>query len=90
VPYARIIALTSLTMIAFAGNSLLCRVALKDTAIDAGSFTTIRLVSGALTLWLVARMRHGATGSGSWPSALALFAYAAGFSPVILIPKSRS
>jgi drug/metabolite transporter (DMT)-like permease len=44
-------------MIAFAGNSLLCRVALKHTAIDPVSFTGIRIVSGALTLWLLVRMR---------------------------------
>ena len=78
---ARIVALTSLAMIAFAGNSLLCRVALKHTSIDAASFTTVRLVSGALMLWLVARMNRGAhTGRGNWLSAFALFAYAAGFS----------
>jgi drug/metabolite transporter (DMT)-like permease len=68
-------------MIAFAGNSVLCRIALKDTSIDAASFTTIRLASGALVLWLVARFfRHAHTGKGNWLSALALFAYAAGFS----------
>jgi drug/metabolite transporter (DMT)-like permease len=68
-------------MIAFAGNSLLCRVALKDTGIDAASFTTIRLVSGAVMLWLIVRMsRGGRSGGGNWPSAFALFAYAAGFS----------
>jgi drug/metabolite transporter (DMT)-like permease len=79
--YARIIALTCLAMVAFAGNSLLCRVALKHTNIDAASFTTIRLISGAVMLWLVVRMRPGAyAGGGNWLSALALFAYAAGFS----------
>ena len=79
--YARIAALTSLAMIAFAGNSLLCRVALKHTSIDAASFTTIRLISGAVTLWLVARMSRGTrAGSGNWLSAFALFVYAAGFS----------
>jgi drug/metabolite transporter (DMT)-like permease len=78
--YARTFVLTSMAMVAFAGNSLLCRSALKATAIDAGSFTTIRLVSGALTLWLVARTRGDAPGAGNWPSAFALFAYAAGFS----------
>ena len=68
-------------MIAFAGNSLLCRIALKDTGIDAASFTTIRLVSGALMLWLIVRVtRGGRPGRGNWPSAFALFAYAAGFS----------
>jgi drug/metabolite transporter (DMT)-like permease len=79
--YTRIIVLTSLAMIAFAGNSLLCRVALKHTSIDAASFTTIRMVSGAVMLWLVVRMRRGTySGRGSWLSALALFVYAAGFS----------
>jgi len=68
-------------MVAFAGNSLLCRQALKHTAIDPASFTAIRLVSGALMLWLVARAKKASpAGAGSWPSALALFAYAAGFS----------
>ena len=79
--YARIISLTSLAMVAFAGNSLLCRQALKHTAIDPASFTAIRLVSGALILWLLARMKQSnPAGKGSWTSALALFAYAAGFS----------
>lgn len=79
--YLRVIVLTALAMVAFAGNSLLCRAALKHTDIDAASFTTIRLISGAVTLWLVARMRRRArTGGGNWPSALALFAYAACFS----------
>jgi drug/metabolite transporter (DMT)-like permease len=78
---SRIIALTSLAMIAFAANSLLCRAALKHTSIDAASFTTIRLTSGALMLWLLARARRGThTGGGNWLSAFALFAYAAGFS----------
>ena len=78
---ARTFALTALAMTAFAGNSLLCRLALKNTAIDAASFTTIRLISGALVLWLVSRrFRPGLSGKGNWPSALALFAYAAAFS----------
>lgn len=73
--------LTLLAMLAFAGNSLLCRLALKDTSIDPASFTAIRIVSGALTLWLILRLRAGAhEATGSWLSALALFAYAAGFS----------
>ncbi len=79
--YARIVALTSLAMIAFACNSLLCRVALKHTSIDAASFTTIRLISGAVMLWLVARMsRVTQPCRGNWVSALVLFVYAAGFS----------
>lgn len=80
-PYVRIAALTSLAMIAFAGNSLLCRVALAHTSIDPASFTTIRLVSGAVMLWLLVRMgRSTLPGGGNWLSALALFVYAAGFS----------
>jgi drug/metabolite transporter (DMT)-like permease len=68
-------------MVAFAGNSLLCRAALKHTGIDAANFTTIRLISGALMLWLVVRISRGtASGGGNWLSALALFVYAAGFS----------
>lgn len=79
--YARIIVLTSIAMIAFAGNSLLCRAALKHTGIDAASFTTIRLISGAVVLWLVVRVRQGSpAGGGNWLSAFALFVYAAGFS----------
>lgn len=78
---ARTFALTALAMTAFAGNSLLCRLALKNTGIDAASFTAIRLVSGALALWLVARQfRTSQSGNGNWLSALALFAYAAAFS----------
>lgn len=79
--HLRIIALTSLAMFAFAGNSLLCRAALKHTSIDAASFTTIRLISGAVILLLIVQVKRGtAPGSGNWLSALALFAYAAGFS----------
>jgi drug/metabolite transporter (DMT)-like permease len=77
----RIIALTSLAMVAFAGNSLLCRVALKSAGIDPASFTAIRLTSGAVMLWLVVRLKRGARGDGgNFLSAAALFAYAAGFS----------
>jgi drug/metabolite transporter (DMT)-like permease len=78
---ARLLVLVVLTMIAFAGNSLLCRVALKATRIDAASFTTVRIVAGALALWLIVRLRDGVHPvAGSWRSALALFAYAAAFS----------
>ncbi|CAB1367553.1 conserved membrane protein of unknown function [Denitratisoma oestradiolicum] len=77
----RIALLTLLTMIAFAGNSVLCRIALKQTSIDAATFTSIRLVSGAVVLFSIATLlRTGRSGRGNWPSAFALFAYAAGFS----------
>jgi drug/metabolite transporter (DMT)-like permease len=77
----RIFLLTSLAMIAFASNSLLCRLALKQTAIDPATFTFVRIFSGAIALWLVMRMRGiSLDKSGNWPSALALFVYAAAFS----------
>jgi drug/metabolite transporter (DMT)-like permease len=79
--YTRTILLTSLAMFAFASNSLLCRIALKYTGIDAASFTTIRVISGAIMLWLLVKIRRGTqTGGGNWMSAFALFVYAAGFS----------
>lgn len=88
---ALVVGCTALSMLAFAGNSLLCRLALRDTTIDAASFTTVRLLAGAITLWVLVRLRGGAsrapeatltTGawSGNWRSALALFAYAILFS----------
>src|SRR3989442_381313 len=101
----RIFILTLVAMIAFAGNSLLCRLALKQTSIDAASFTFIRIFSGATALWLIIRIRRrlivdrtasplverypnsspvtrhsSPLQAGNWPSALALFAYAAAFS----------
>lgn len=75
--------ITLVAMLAFAGNSLLCRVALRDTTIDAGSFTAVRILAGALALYLIVQLRSrpGTThGAGNWPSALALFVYAGAFS----------
>lgn len=80
-PQARLALLTLLALLAFAGNSLLCRAALAQTGIDPASFTTLRLASGAVVLWgLVALRGGGRQGRGSAGSALALFAYAAAFS----------
>jgi drug/metabolite transporter (DMT)-like permease len=77
----RLLVLTSLTMTAFAANSILCRLALGHTRIDPASFTLIRLVCGAVTLWLIARIRTGRNvRAGSWRSAFSLFAYAGAFS----------
>jgi drug/metabolite transporter (DMT)-like permease len=78
---SRVLALGTLAMLAFAANSILCRLALVRTPIDPASFTTIRIVAGALVLWAIAATRGPrALAEGSWPSAAALFAYAAGFS----------
>lgn len=62
----------------FAANSLLCRAALAPDAIDASTFTALRLLSGAVTLTLLVRGR-GLKTSGSWPAAFALFIYALAF-----------
>jgi drug/metabolite transporter (DMT)-like permease len=74
---------TILALFAFAANSVLCRLALGKTAIDAPSFTTIRLASGALVLvgisvWYNRKSRTAAP--GNWPSAAMLFLYAVAFS----------
>src|SRR5947199_7528990 len=77
----RVLLLTILTMIAFAANSLLCRLALKSASIDAATFTNIRLASGVGVLYLLVRTRGNRMSMrGDWLSAVALFAYAAAFS----------
>lgn len=73
--------LTVLAMLAFAANSILCRLALTQTAIDPAGFTLVRIASGAASLWLIARATgHAKAGAGSWGGAAALLAYAAAFS----------
>src|SRR5205085_933813 len=53
----KVFLLTALAMVAFAGNSLLCRQALKQTTIDAATFTFVRIVSGAVCLWIIVQLR---------------------------------
>lgn len=78
---ARVLPLTILALFAFAGNSLLARLALTRTSIDPASFTGIRLISGAMVLFAIVKLRRGPhQQGGSWPSAVALFVYAAAFS----------
>lgn len=79
---ARTLLLTALAMLAFAGNSILCRLALTQSATDAASFTSMRLLAGAIVLTSILRWRGGARrpSAGDWRSASALFVYAAGFS----------
>lgn len=72
--------LTAVAMTAFAANSLLCREALRHTAIDAGTFTLVRIASGAVVLGLLLRLRPGGGTGGNWGSALALVGYAVAFS----------
>ncbi|MBQ0758168.1 MAG: DMT family transporter [Zhongshania sp.] len=80
-PQLRLALLTTIAMLAFAANSLLCREALAAGHIDASTFTLVRLVSGAavLTLLMLIKFR-GFTLNGNWLAAAALFGYAAAFS----------
>lgn len=73
---------TTVAMLAFAGNSLLCRLALGQEAIDAASFSTIRILAGAVTLTLIARPRWRRDGREriEWRTAGALFVYVVFFS----------
>jgi drug/metabolite transporter (DMT)-like permease len=70
-------------LLAFAANSVICRLALAGHWIDAGSFTTIRLVSGAAVLHVICKVAcksDEAAGRGQWRAALLLFLYALTFS----------
>jgi drug/metabolite transporter (DMT)-like permease len=77
----RTVAFTILALTAFAANSVLCRAALGEGAIDAASFSALRLFAGALTLSLLVMLRPGRTRlTGSWRSATYLLVYAVPFS----------
>jgi drug/metabolite transporter (DMT)-like permease len=78
----RIGTLTVLAMLAFAANSLLCRLALQQQAIDAASFGSVRLASGALVLATIVRLRaRPADGARpDWLAATMLWAYVVCFS----------
>lgn len=76
----RVAVLTALALIAFAANSLLCRVALHGDHADPAAFTLIRIASGAAVLWLVLHLKRVKRIGGDWSSAFALFVYAIAFS----------
>ena len=74
---------TVFALVAFAFNSILCRLALGAEAIDAASFTLIRLISGAVTLAAISLFfdrKESNEKRGNWFSAFFLFAYAVCFS----------
>jgi drug/metabolite transporter (DMT)-like permease len=74
---------TAFALTAFAFNSILCRLALGAQAIDAASFTTVRLISGVAALVLIGLVigkKESIKKSGNWISAFFLFAYAICFS----------
>ena len=81
-PGLQAIVLTAAAMLAFAANSLLCRLALQQRGIDPASFASIRLVSGAITLAVIVRLRSArlSPGHADWLAAAMLFAYVAFFS----------
>jgi drug/metabolite transporter (DMT)-like permease len=81
-PHARrTAALTAIALVAFAANSVLCRLALVEPVIDAASFTAIRVLSGAALLLVVAApgVRDEAQPAGSWTTAAILAVYAVPF-----------
>jgi len=74
---------TALALIAFAANSVLCRLALGDKMIDASSFTIIRLISGAIVLTVILKINRNKKQEktkGNWYSSIMLFLYAITFS----------
>src|SRR5262245_42982581 len=82
-PRFQIALYTSLAMVAFASNSLLNRLALGRKSIDAVSYTTVRLLAGALALWLISSLHRNSAEPkirGSWTPAAMLFLYAITFS----------
>lgn len=74
---------TGFALVSFAFNSILCRLALRAEAIDAASFTAVRLVSGAIMLAFIFSFfgrKDSESKKGNWLSAFFLFAYAICFS----------
>jgi drug/metabolite transporter (DMT)-like permease len=82
-PALQIPLFTAFALICFAANSVLNRLALGGNMIDAGSYIGIRLLSGALTLWLIngfSKQNFGLILRGSPLSAFYLFLYGVAFS----------
>ena len=76
----RAVGATVFALLCFAANSVLCRMALRQPHIDPASFMSIRLCSGAVTMWLLLRARGGQRKvAGDWTTALMLLAYAVTF-----------
>jgi len=79
----RTILYTSASLLAFAANSILCRMALGGSSIDAVSFSAIRLTSGAIALFVLVHIFRSQTTRrhcGNWTSASMLFLYVIAFS----------
>jgi len=75
------ILLTAAAMVAFAANSVLCRLALGAGLIDASSFATVRTVSGAVMLGIALMLRSGKPqAKPDWRSVITLYLYMVFFS----------
>ncbi len=77
------IACTAFALLAFAGNSVICRLALGTNSIDAASFTSLRLLSGILALLLIVKLRaphRSRPAATGWGAPFMLFLYAVAFS----------
>ncbi|GMR01164.1 MAG: DMT family transporter [Gammaproteobacteria bacterium] len=82
-PLLKTTILTGLALIAFAANSVLCRLALGNETIDASNFTILRLLSGSIVLLIIITANRNITGGstkGSWAAGFMLFLYAVTFS----------
>lgn len=83
-PSLQTLLLTVVTMVFFAANSVLGRLALREDGIDPVSYTAIRFLSGAVVLAILAAVGpegwRALRNHGSWRSALILFVYAIAFS----------
>ena len=79
---SRTVACTAAAMVAFAGNSVLTRLALGRATIDAATFSTVRIAGGAGMLLATTALRESGSVrlKGSWLSAAVLFLYAIPFS----------
>jgi drug/metabolite transporter (DMT)-like permease len=87
----KLLLVTSLALIAFAANSVFCRLALEPSHIDPASFTSIRIISGAVAMAIILKFQTKMSISQlarlvipmkarDWSGAILLFAYAIFFS----------
>ncbi|TPE53336.1 DMT family transporter [Maribrevibacterium harenarium] len=84
----RLVMLVIVSLVAFAANSVLTRLALADGLMDAASFTMIRLLSGSIALLLILSLQNGVKAirpAGSWLASSMLFIYAVVFSYAYLM-----
>jgi len=83
ISFWRTIISTLVALIAFASNSVLCRLALKEDTIDASGFTIVRLLSGCVVLMVILKFtnkKNNSSPKGNWIAPVMLFLYAVTFS----------